>query len=869
MTKHIWTLLGLCALSVSTALAQAPVTLTVDTSSRQFAIPADYSGLGFETKSAVPNTYGVKGYFFTPSNSQLITLFQNIGLKNIRVGGGTVDGSGTNEQCVTPTPDSKAIDNLFAFAQAAGVKVIYSVRLLNLDRCADPDLAAKDAQIAAYVWSHYRSQLDSFSIGNEPDVRQFHDYPGHPHESSIRETIPGIPGSAYSGYFTQWRRVADAILKVVPDAKFSGPDTAVSDKSSFTPNPSTGVSWTQQFATDLKSTGILKAGLQHHYVWGSPGNTTAQEAIDDMLSSAWDNGTALGRQPAHNGGTAQFNPYPFVYKHVVSPLVSLGVPYRMTEANDCLHGVFGASDGYASALWALDYMHWWAAHHMAGVNFHNNPWIPTDTVIPSPNPCPPSGCVNYHISAKGYGIKAFDLGGHGYVEPITIANPQNINLTAYAVGTTQDLFVTILNRTHSSTHDVANASVVIRANGLRAASASYMLLTNGDPGNAATMNATLGGALIPNNARWTGKWTPLGILHNGEIALTIPSTTAAVVRIHTAGAYAGPVQMDQNGSLEIFSIQSNGQLTHLMQQPSNSQTESAWTQLPGNFSAQGSPTVLRNEDNTLEVFATGTDGRVDHNKQQTPGKDWTGWSPIGNKQVSHLVSATNPDGSAIIFGIGANGDLWANSESAPEIGWSGWKDIGGNSIQPGFVVGRNPSGLLELFGADAHGTIWHCEQTENYTWSGWSKMREGVEPQLAIGQNLDGLLDLFAIAKNHHLQHSVQSSPGGEWSQWTNLGNQGTLSQIAIGQEKDGRLILFGIHGNTVQMLSQSTPGSSYGTWTNLPAAGISRIAFGNNKDGNIELFGADNNGTILSNTQLEPTGQWTGWIRIGKGAHF
>jgi hypothetical protein len=862
VTRHFWTLLSLCTLSASTALAQAPVTLTVDTSSKQFAIPADYSGLGFETKSVVPDTYGVKGYFFTPTNSQLITLFQNIGLKNIRVGGGTVDGSGTNEQCVTPTPDPKAIDNLFAFAQASGVKVIYSVRLLNLDQCKDPDLAAKDAQIASYIWSHYRAQLDSFSIGNEPDVREFHDYPDHPHDSSIRETIPGIPGSAYPGYFTQWRRIANAILKAVPEAKFSGPDTAVSDQSSFTPNPSFGVSWTQQFATDLKSTGILKTGLQHHYVWGSPGNTTTQEAIDDMLSSAWDNNDAPGLQPAKNGGTAEFHPYPFVYKRVVGPLVSLGVPYRMTEANDCLHGVAGASNGYASALWALDYMHWWAAHHMAGANFHNNPWIPTDTIIPSPNPCPPTGCVDYHITAKGYGIKAFDLGGHGYVEPIAIANPRNINLTAYAVGTDQDLFVTILNKTHSSTYDVANASVLIHADGLRAGSASYMLLTNRNPGNAATMNASLGGALIPNNTRWTGKWTPLGILRNGEIKLTVPSTAAAVVRIHAAGAYAGPVQMDQDGALEIFAVQPNSQVAHRVQQPNNPQTQSAWTKLPGNFSAQGTPAVLRNEDNTLEVFVTGTDGRVYHNKQQTPGKDWSGWSPMGDEHVANLVSATNPDGSAVLFGIGANGNLWTNSEAAPEIGWSGWKDIGGSGIQPGFVVGHNPTGLLELIGVDTNGAIWHFRQTENYTWTHWSRRQEEVEPQLAMGQNLDGRLELFAISKNHLLLHSIQLIAGGEWSKWMDLGNTEITSPFAVAQDKDGRLIFFGFGSNALQTLSQRTPGSSYGASIDLPATGITPIALGNNKDGNIEIFGVDSNGAIESTTQSDAADQWTGWSK-------
>jgi hypothetical protein len=519
----------------SVVLGQAQVKLTIDTSIREFAIPDDFVGLGFETKSVVPDTYGVSGNFFSPANTQLITLFSNIGIKQIRVGGGTVDGSGREEHCVTPTPSYKDIDNLFEFARAAGIKVIYSVRLENLGACANPHLAEDDAKIVQYIWTKYRANLDGFSIGNEPDVRGYHSRPGESVDPAIYETTPGVPGSAYPSYLADWKHFAQVIHEAVPDAKFSGPDTAVSDASSFTPDPADGVSWTVQFARDLKGSEMLAEALQHHYVWGGPGNTTAQEAIDDMLSSAWDDDTSAGMQPAHNGGEAEFHPYPFVYAKVLAPLVSLGVPYRMTEANDCLHGVVGASDGFASALWALDYMHWWAAHHMAGVNFHNNPWIPSDTIVPNPNPCASSGCGNYRTAPKGYGMKAFELGSHGYVEPVAISNPNKINLTAYAVGTDQDLYVTIINRTHNTTHDATDAQVVIQADGFKLGKADFIALTGGEPGNAAATTVTLGGATITNDAPWQGKWTPLGPSKDGRVTLNVQSTTAVIVRIHSSG----------------------------------------------------------------------------------------------------------------------------------------------------------------------------------------------------------------------------------------------------------------------------------------------------------------------------------------------
>ena len=513
------------------APAQVPITVSVNTRSHEFAVPADFVGLGFETKSAVPNMYGVHGYFFSPENAQLITLFRNIGIKNIRVGGGTVDGSGTEEHCVTPTPSFKDIDNLFEFARVAGIKVIYSVRLLNVTACADSNLAREDAKIVRYIWLKYRPQLDSISIGNEPDVRGYHSTPGHIVDASIYSSSPGVEGSAYRSYFAQWQKFAAVIRKAAPGAKFSGPDTAVSDKSNFTPDRADGVSWTVEFGRQLKSSGMLIEALQHHYVWGLPENTTAQEAIDDMLSSAWDDDTEKGMQPARDGGKAEFHPYPYVYNTVLAPLLAMGIPYRMTEANDCLHGVHGASDSFASALWALDYMHWWAEHHMAGVNFHNNPWLTTDTIVPDPLPCPPSGCGNYQANPKSLGMKAFSLGSRGYVEPVTIANPNKINLTAYAVGTDRELYVTIINKTHNSTHDATNAQVEIDVPGFEGAMAEAMALTDGEPGSATLMTGTLGGSAISNSGPWTGQWTPVGRVAAGKITVMVPSTTAQVVRV--------------------------------------------------------------------------------------------------------------------------------------------------------------------------------------------------------------------------------------------------------------------------------------------------------------------------------------------------
>jgi preprotein translocase subunit SecG len=537
--------IGLCWCVVSSTASWAsnpatPITVNIDTTSRSYAIPSDFVGLSFETASALPNRYGVSGYFFSPANTQVATLLQNIGMKNLRIGGGTGDTGGRGGFCVSPINPTRAdIDNLFEFARVAGMKVTYSLRLLNPSACLNPQLASEDAATAQYIWNHFRSNLQSFSIGNEPDWHAYHTYPEHTADLAIYETLLGTPGSAYPSYIADWRKFADAVLSAVPGATFSGPDTGAYSKLTFTPDPSSGVSWTQQFARDEKSSGVIKDATQHHYVGGGPGDTTAQQAIDNMLSAAWVNDTSIRTQLAGTNSTTTYTPYPWLYDNILAPVLSLGLPYRMTEANDYLRGVPGASDVFAAALWALDYMHWWAAHGAAGVNFHNNPWLLTDTIVPNPRSCAASGCGDYYVTPKGYGMKAFDLGGHGYVEPVTVSNPNGINLTAYAVGDAQNLYVTIINKTHSSTHDSTDAKTTILPNGFGAAQGTYMVLTDSVPGDPSLPAATLGGAPITNNARWMGQWTPLNSNKNGTFTLTVQATTAVVVRIQSTGHMRG------------------------------------------------------------------------------------------------------------------------------------------------------------------------------------------------------------------------------------------------------------------------------------------------------------------------------------------
>jgi hypothetical protein len=501
-----------------------PVTVTVDAGHPGPVVPADFAGLSFERGPLVNGDQGVSGNVFSPGNSSLITLFRNMGLGSLRIGGGTVDqlipvGMGGDGLA--------GIDSLFAFAAAAGVKVIYSLRMLSPAANPIKDLKAAHAQVAGHIWGRYRAQVASFAIGNEPDWHSYHSCPGSPVDPAIFEAVAKVPGSAYPSWLAAWRSFAGAVTGAAPGAPFSGPDLGAYSTKTYTPDPGKGVSWTVQLARDEHAAGRLAEVTQHYYVGDDPRDTTAAQAISNMLSREWVTGTTPGTQPAGAQPTT-YTPYPWLYQSNLAPVAAAGLGYRLTESNDYLRGVAGASDAYASALWALDHLHWWAARGAAGVNFHNRRGLFTATIVPDP-----AGGGGFVINPKGYGIKAFTLGSAGQVKPVQIQNPGGINLTAYCTGAAGEDYVTVINKAHGA--GAADAAVTITPPSPGVQGAQVITLAGAQPGDARGTTVTLGGATITGQAPWNGTWSAVPADPRAGITVTVKATTAAIIKIHTAG----------------------------------------------------------------------------------------------------------------------------------------------------------------------------------------------------------------------------------------------------------------------------------------------------------------------------------------------
>lgn len=973
--------------------------VTVDTTSRNYVIPPDFAGLSFETATVTSNVNqgGVVGNFWSPNDTELITLFQNLSVKNLRIGGSSVNGS---------HPTDSDIDALFQWAPLAGVHVIYSVPIYCNESATPPycPTPSDDAAIAGYIsTAGYQSSLQAISIGNEQDWHGFLYGQGG--------TDPNI--SDLPSYLTDWQKFASAIDQTVPES-YASPDTGSYSLSSYYTGSScgtsypNGVSWTQGFA-DCKATsgGILTSQIssvtQHLYVGGCHCWTTAgtefylsaAQAIEDMLSGDWvDNDTGSGPQLATGPyGLEPYTPYQWLYNNNMAPVLKDNLAYRLTESNDFLGGVDGASDAFASALWTLDYMHWWAANGAAGVNFHNSQWIYQDTIQPGnlPSPygqppvvkitggtCPtvcanasafvsstgskvtsitvnlggtysnaptgvtidppcsgtgcttatatvqtavisgsnpteyevtgvtitnggagylPAGCQNasgvqeacddWVLTPKGYGIKAFDLGGHGYAQTVMLTDslsPSN-QATAYAIGSGLTSYVTFINKTNNVRGNSTTVSLTIQPQGFSTASGAYLTLTSGTAGDPTPKAATLAGQTITNSSPWLGRWTPLSPDTSGSLTLSVPAAEAVVVRIDAAGALSGPIQMNQNGGLEMFAIGSSGAVQHDWQKAADvpQSPSTGWNGWTGSgfsgVASAGGIAVAKNQDNTLQIFVP-TSGDVYWSRQVSPGAGWTSWTDMTSSSglgLTYLAAANNPDGSLSVFGLNSSGVLYTVSENAPEIGWaSSWTALnagtGDPTIAPGYVVAHNLDGRLELFGTDSSGNVWHCwEKTTGAGWSSWQELSgESLNARLAVARNLSGDLQLFGVDSSGNVWTNSQALPGGSWNTtWTEITGKTLKPGIVIGQNKDGRLVLFGVSTaspNDVWNIWQrgSAGGNFGGSWTDMGGSGLNpELIASSTEDERIQLFAVDSSGTVWSDWQPS-TGGWNGWASFG-----
>jgi hypothetical protein len=413
-------------------------------------------------------------YYFDPADKPLVQTFRTLGLKSLRVGAYAVDKPGL------AMPQEKEIEKFFTFARAAGLKVIYSFRL----RSGNP---ADSARLAAYIAAHYADSLDYFAIGNEPNTYF----------------------KSYEDFFPQWKAHYDAILQAVPTARIEGPSN--SGHEEFVLN----------LVRDVFPGGHLKMASDHYYFVGigprvAKNLVAAQERfLSDSIHDTYEND----------------------YAQVGAVLAKAGVPYRLDEMNSCSHGgVKGASDTYASTLWALDCTHWWAARHILGVNYHtiesvsaglNGKYILNNYA--AFGHLPDGAGIEYRPLA--YALAAFSQGAHGRPLQVTAQITPGFNFDAYAYrdhdGT---VYVTLINKSYGDKAQPASVQLQLPA-GTKPGTWQRLDLAQKDNDISAMTGITLGGAPLDPQGTWSGQWQPLAAGSADAPTIQVAPTSATILRL--------------------------------------------------------------------------------------------------------------------------------------------------------------------------------------------------------------------------------------------------------------------------------------------------------------------------------------------------
>jgi hypothetical protein len=480
---------NLIQLRVPSWPASAAVTVSINTKSPGTVIPSDFTGLSFEAAQLLPDTHGV--HYFRPDNAPLIQMFRTLGIRSLRIGGNTSDRDAKE------LPGPADWDKLFGFARAADVKVIYGLQLHQ----GDPQVAA---QTVKYLMDHYAPLIDSFAIGQEPSAYPVGAVDGRPANERMG---PGAENFRYQKFAGEWKRFAEVIQAVAPAVRFSGPGVHNNGE------------WTSQFIQDFGQSHPIALVTAHLYAGG---------AGDKVKSSD------LGRQTILS--ESFLKKYQKLYDGFGPLAAARDLRYRLDEVNSFYNaGAAEVSDTFAAALWGLDFMHWWAGHGAAGLNFHTG-----DQVAAGPNltPCRYAVFVSstngYQARPLAYALKAFNLAARGRTLPVTIAGPQPINLTAYATLDDEgSVYVTLINKEHGEYAMNGNVSLRLADGSLR--SGQIMYLKSSPLGVAATSGETLGGVEISAAGDFAGNWTPLppgkSASAVGVYEVTVPAASAAVVKL--------------------------------------------------------------------------------------------------------------------------------------------------------------------------------------------------------------------------------------------------------------------------------------------------------------------------------------------------
>jgi len=246
------------------------------------------------------------------------------------------------------------------------------------------------------------------------------------------------------------------------------------------------------------------------------------------------------------------------------------------------------------------------------------------------------------------------------------------------------------------------------------------------------------------------------------------------------------------------------------------------------------------------------------------------------------ITASQQGGSrgAQFWGVQYDGKLNTIYQGTPGGGWSQWMGPTWNAHQGGpkqtyeLAAAQQKDGRVQFFALDTMMQLWSTWQTSpGGDWSEWSgpnwnnSTTHGLR-RVAACQMGGGELQVFGITEGYELVTTYQSTPGGEWRVWESWGMNEQQSQwieLTAAQQNNNRTFLWTLDLNQQLWAIENSPGG-WGGWLGPnwdgapPLTNIAASQQGGTRGA--QLWGVREDGALVTTYQETPGGNWSGWSK-------
>ncbi len=264
-----------------------------------------------------------------------------------------------------------------------------------------------------------------------------------------------------------------------------------------------------------------------------------------------------------------------------------------------------------------------------------------------------------------------------------------------------------------------------------------------------------------------------------------------------------------DGSIDLFARGPAGDLQHRRYVPGAGWQ--AWQSHGGQI--VGAPTVERDADGSLVVWAR--DGANQLVGGVWKAATWQGWTSYGGSITSRPSPAVLPDGSRYVVARGSNAALQYASWDAAGT-FTGWHSLGGVLDPAGPSAAATGPGALVVAVVGGHGQIYVKSMTNGVWSAAFTAIGGATASDVAVAAPAAGVVDVYLRSSDGTQAMHTRRAVNGVWGAWQNAGGGLAAGPWADVVEGAGRTEIWIAGTNAAIYLRKRT--TTWGPWERQPA---------------------------------------------------